>query len=355
MRITSEKLAALTQAILARSGSDAREAGIVSRHLVEANLKGHDSHGVGMLPRYIEDRHKGLLKVNGTLDLVQDTGILLVADGHNASGQVMAHDATALLIDRARAHGLALMALRNCHHMGRIGTYAEQCASAGLASLNFVNVTGHGPLVAPWGGGDARYATNPIAIGLPSTDGNPPVILDFATSKVALGKVRVNLNKGQPMAPGLLLDNQGQPSTNPQVMYGSPIGAILPMGDHKGSGLALIAELFAGALTGGGTIQPGNPRDRSIVNNMLSIAFDPARLGDFGWMRREIDAMIAYVKASPPRETFDEVMVAGEPERRSREERLRDGIPIDPTTWEQILKAGESVGLTRAELQAIAA
>ncbi len=348
--IPPAKLNRMAAAILAASGSNERETRIVADHLVEANLKGHDSHGVGMIPRYIDDRQAGLLKTNGSLRIVSDNGPMIVADGDNASGQVMAHDATSLGIERARRDGLTLVALRNCHHMGRIGTYAEMTAAAGLSSIHFVNVTGHDPLVAPWGGADARFATNPIAISIPAGGGKPAVILDFATSKVALGKVRVAMNKGERMEPGLLIDSQGQPTTDPTTMFGDTLGAILPMGDHKGSGLALVAELFAGAFCGGGTIHDGNARDRSVVNNMLSIVFDPDRLAGRSYIEREVATMIDYVKASPRGPGIDEVLVAGEPELLTKEARTAKGVPVDPTTFEQLLLAGEKVGLRREEM-----
>ncbi|MGE0151513.1 MAG: malate/lactate/ureidoglycolate dehydrogenase [Reyranellaceae bacterium] len=344
------RLTRMAAAILAASGSNDRETRIVADHLVEANLKGHDSHGVGMIPRYIDDRLAGLLKTNGSLRIVSDNGPMVVADGDNASGQVMAHDATSLGIERARRDGLTLVALRNCHHMGRIGTYAEMTAAAGLSSIHFVNVTGHDPLVAPWGGADARFATNPIAISIPAGGGKPAVILDFATSKVALGKVRVAMNKGERMEPGLLIDSAGAPTTDPTTMFGDALGAILPMGDHKGSGLALIAELFAGAFCGGGTIHDGNARDRSVVNNMLSIVFDPDRLAGRSYVEREVATMIDYVKAAPRAPGVEEVLVAGEPELRTKAARTAKGVPVDPTTFEQLLLAGEKVGLRREEM-----
>ena len=344
------KLNRMVAAILAASGSNQRETKIVADHLVEANLKGHDSHGVGMIPRYIDDRLAGLLKTNGSIQVVSDNGPMIVIEGNNASGQVMAHDATTMGIERAKRDGLTLVALRNCHHMGRIGTYAEMTAAAGLSSIHFVNVTGHAPLVAPWGGADARFATNPVAISVPAGSGKPTVILDFATSKVALGKVRVAMNKGEQMEPGLLIDSTGAPTTDPNTMYAQRTGAILPMGDHKGSGLALIAELFAGAFCGGGTIHDGNPRDRSVVNNMLSIVFDPNRLADRSYIEREVATMIDYVKSSPRGPGVDQVLIAGEPELRTKEARTAKGVPVDPTTFEQLLASGEKVGLKREEM-----
>ncbi len=351
--IFPDRLKAFAGAILAASGSNARETQIVADHLVQTNLKGHDSHGIGMIPLYIDDRKAGILKTNGKLSVVSDNGPMIVADGDQASGQVMAHEATELGIARAKRDGMALVALRNTHHMGRIGTYGEMTAAAGLSSLHFVNVTGHPPLVAPWGGYDARYATNPVCISIPAAAGRPAIILDFATSQVALGKVRVAMNKGEQMTPGWLVDPDGRDTTDPTVMYKEPRGAILPMGEHKGSGLALIAELFAGAFCGGGTIHPGNPRDRSIVNNMLSIVFDPARLGDRSYIEREIGQMVDYVKSSRRRPGVGEVLIAGEPELLSKAKRTREGVPVDDTTYEQLLLAGEKVGLKREKLVAM--
>lgn len=350
LAIPPDRLRRFVAAILSASGSNDYETGIVADHLVEANLKGHDSHGVGMIPLYIDDRKAGILRTNGKLAIVSDNGPMIVADGDQASGQVMAHEATKLGIERAKRDGLALVALRNTHHMGRIGTYGEMTAAQNLSSLHFVNVTGHPPLVAAFGGYEARYATNPVCISIPAAGGRPAIILDFATSQVALGKVRVAMNKKEQMHEGWLVDPDGRDTTDPNVMYREPRGAILPMGEHKGSGLALIAELFAGAFCGGGTIHPGNPRDRSIVNNMLSIVFDPARLGDRNWIEREITQMIDYVKASRPRPGVEEVLIAGEPELRSKAKRSREGIPVDDTTYEQLLLAGEKVGLQREKL-----
>jgi len=348
--ILPDRLKSFVGAILSASGSNDYETKIVADHLVEANLKGHDSHGVGMIPLYIDDRKAGILRTNGKLAIVSDNGPMIVADGDQSSGQVMAHEATELGIARAKRDGLALVALRNTHHMGRIGTYGEMTAAQGLSSLHFVNVTGHPPLVAAFGGYEARYATNPVCISIPAAGSRPAIILDFATSQVALGKVRVAMNKKEQMHEGWLVDPDGQDTTDPNVMYREPRGAILPMGEHKGSGLALIAELFAGAFTGGGTIHPGNPRDRSIVNNMLSIVFDPARLGDRSAIEREIAQMVDYVKSSKPRPGVEEVLIAGEPELRSKGKRTREGVPVDDTTYEQLLLAGEKVGLKRERL-----
>jgi uncharacterized oxidoreductase len=245
------------------------------------------------------------------------------------------------------------MTLANAHHLGRIGAYGELASAAGLVSLHFVNVTDHRALVAPFRGSDARFVTNPVCIALPGTDRRPPILLDMATSAVAMGKVRVAKNAGKPLEPGVLIDAAGRPTTDPSVMYAEPQGALLPFGGHKGYALAIVTELLAGGLSGGPTIQPGNPRLGGIVNNMFSVLVDPARLAGVDWLRRELDGFVDYVKASPPADPGAPVLVPGDPERLAREQNEREGIEVDPTTWSEVLAAAEQVGLARAALERI--
>lgn len=349
MKIKASALHRWISEILQRGGSDTAESELVSDHLVIANLKGHDSHGVGMIPSYIKNLKADLLNPNQPVELLKDNGAILVFDGQWGYGQRVAREAMDFAIKRCRETGIVVFALRQAHHIGRVGSYGEQSAAAGLVSLHFVNVTGHNPLVAAYGGSEARFVTNPLCLAMPGTEKNPPVILDMATSRVAMGKVRVAMNKGVSLADGLVIDPQGHSSNDPGVMFREPKGALLPFGEHKGSGLALFCEMLAGALAGGKTIQPGNERHGSIINNMLAILIDPQQLVEQPWMQTEIDALIEYVKSARPVDPETPVMVAGDPERNSMAIREKDGIPIDDTTWEQLLEAGEAVGVTRAQ------
>jgi uncharacterized oxidoreductase len=349
--ISEQSLKSMLHEILQQAGSDEYEAALVAEHLVRANLTGHDSHGAIMLPVYIRNIRAGLLIPGTCVNLVKDDGSIMIFDGQRGYGQRVAAEAMEAAICRCRDTGLVLMTLRNAHHIGRVGTYGEQSIRAGLVSLHFVNVIDHSPLVAPFGGRDARYSTNPICMAMPATAENPAALLDMATSRIARGKAMVAMNKGETMAEGLILDSDGEPTTDPAVMFRQPGGALLPFGEHKGYGLALFCELLAGVLSGGGTIQPGNPRLGGIVNNMLTIIVDPGRLVEHDWMQSEIDAVIRYIKDSPPSVAGESVMVAGDPERNRLAERTLKGIPFDETTWEEILEAGESVGLSRSSLQ----
>ncbi len=346
MNIDHQKLRALTVRLLKAGGCSDAEATIVSDHLVDANLAGHDSHGVGMLPHYFRNLAAGTLVPNQKPEIVSESANFAVWDGRMGYGQVIARDAMAWVIGAARRHGVAVHGLRNTHHIGRVGTYGEIAAKAGLVSVHFVNGNSGRPAVTPFRGREGRFSTNPVCIAVPGTAATAPIILDFATSRIALGKVRVAYNEGKPVVDGALLDAAGSPTTNPGVIYNEPVGTVLPFGEHKGYGLALIAELLAGAIVGTGTIQPANPRDRGIVNGMLTVVIDPERMTNRAFIEAEIDALIAYVKSTEPIDPALPVLIAGEPERIARAKRMAEGIEIDATTWRQIGEAAASVGIT---------
>src|SRR5512145_1591495 len=349
--MTADRLRRLTSAILKSGGSAAAEADLVADHLVQANLAGHDSHGVGMIPSYIRHLQMGLVVPNARVKLVKDDGAILMFDGGRGYGRPMAGEAMAGAIERCRQTGVVVMTLANSHHIGRVGAYGELASGAGLVSLHFVNVTDHRATVAPFRGTDARFVTNPVCIAIPATDRQPPLLLDMATSAVAMGKIRVAKNEGKPAPEGALIDSAGRPTRDPNVMYSEPHGALLPFGGHKGYALAVVTELLATALTGGPSIQPGNQRMGGVVNNMFTVLVDPGRLAGVDWLRREVDGFIDYVKASPPADPKLPVLVPGEPERIAQDDRGRTGFEIDATTWAEILDAAQAVGLARAEAE----
>lgn len=355
MQVAPERLRRLVGRILERGGSEAPEADLVAGHLVDANLAGHDSHGVGLIPAYVRHLEAGLVVPNTPAKMVKDEGAFLMFDGQRGYGRRVAGEAMTAAIGRCRDTGVVVMTLANSHHIGRVGAYGEQASAAGLVSLHFVNVADHAGLVAPFRGRDSRFSTNPVCIAMPGTGSQPPLLLDMATSGVAMGKVLVAKRAGRRVPEGILVDGSGRPTTDPEVMFQEPRGSLLPFGQHKGYGLAVLAELLAGGLSGGGTIQPENPRLGGVVNNMFTVIVDPDRLAGVEWLRREIDGFVEYVKASPPADPAAPVLVPGDPERLARAERLLSGIPLDPATWEEILAAGEQTGLPRAEAMALTA
>lgn len=340
------------QRVVRGFGSSPAEVEAVAGNLIEANLSGHDSHGIGMLPRYAEAFKQGGLQPNAHVSVLQDGGALLRLDGQAGFGQVIGQEAMALGIERAQRHGSCIVALGNSHHLGRIGAWAEQAAAAGLVSLHFVNVISRA-IVAPHGGADARFGTNPFCAGVPLS-GHEPVILDFATSMIAQGKTRVAHNKGEPVPPDHLIDDQGRPTTDPRYSVIPPFGAILAFGQHKGYGLAVLCELLGGALAAGLTTHDADSSQRRVLNGMLTVLIDPRALADVAAWEREAAAFADWVTASPRREGFGEVMLAGEPERRMRARRLADGVPVDGTTWQQILDAAASLKVDPRTVQAAA-
>ncbi len=345
--ISAQALTAWATAIVAGTGSNAEEARCVAANLVMANLSGHDSHGVGMLPRYVDAFLEGGLKPNTAARVVLDTGTLLTLDGQRGYGQVVGEQAMHLGVARAQAHGSCILTLANAHHLGRIGHFGEMAAAQGLVALMFVNVLSR-PNVAPFGGADGRFGTNPCCIAIPMK-GRPPFILDFATSRVAQGKMRVAYNEGHEVEPGLLICERGLPTTNPGVVVvpqgNGLFGALLAFGEHKGYGLAVACELLGGALTGSGTWHRPGDGKRTVVNGMLAVLIDPARLGTQAVFEDEALAFVDWLRQGPVAPGHDAVLLAGEPERTQREARGRNGIVIDDGTWAELEQAAGKVGV----------
>ena len=215
--------------------------------------------------------------------------------------------------------------------------------------VHFVNCYAFHPLVAPFGGSDARFTTNPYCTALPASKGAQPIILDMATSQVAMGKVRVAYNQGKEMNPGDLIDHKGNPTNDPSVMFSEPKGALQSMGLHKGYGLAVICEALAGAFTGGGVFDLNAMVPGRIINNMLTIVIDPDVFGNREDFDAEVNKFSAWVKASPPIADGDSVMLPGDPERMLKSDRLSAGIPLDNLTVTELLDTAEEVRISRTE------
>ncbi len=348
--IPHSELRELAAALLRAHGSAPAEAAEVADHLVDANLAGHDSHGLSMLPLYLSSLSRGGLFVNRAPRLASEFGAVLVFDGERGFGQPAVRRVLEAGMERARVHGVALAGLRNSGHVGRVGAHGEYVAAAGFAALMLVNAVGRPPSVAPHGGAQARISSNPFCFAYPAIDGLPPVVLDAATAGVAIGKARMAQARGEPLPPGLLLDDRGRPSTDPRYALGDPQGALLPFGLHKGSGLGLFCELLAGALIGGDTAQPGNGNQTlmAAANNLFAIVIDPRKLAnnqDAQATHAEARAMLDYFRSARPMDPAQPVMLPGELEARTRAERLKAGIAIDTTTWGQLAEAAHAFGL----------
>ena len=359
--IPTPKLLSLITAIFHANGSSPAESARIAKYLVGANLTGHDSHGVIRVPMYVGWQRSGEVVSDQAIALPVDTPSFAVVDGRYGFGQTVAPAAVQIGIDKCKAQGLSAVALRNAGHIGRVGDWAEMAAAAGLVSVHFVSAPGAN-LVAPFGGAERRFSTAPFCAGVP-VPGGDPVILDFATSMVAEGKVLVASLGGKPLPAGALIGPDGAHSADPVTLYGPLFdgapreasngqGAIRAFGDHKGSGLAFLCELLGGALTGSGTPSPERKR---FCNGMLSIYIDPGRLDVAEYFPAEMARYAAYVKSARPAEAGGEVLLPGEPERRLRMERTAKGVPLSDAVWTSILTAAAAAGLAPQDIKAAAA
>ncbi len=344
--IPAAKLANLVAAIMERAGCNAGEAATVARRLVDSNLVGHDSHGVLRVATYVGWVRNGTLRPNTAPTVVFDSDTIAIVDGNRGFGQVIGEFATGLGIAKAREAGIAMVGLRNCGHLGRVGDWADMAADAGLVSLHFLNTSG-AQRVAPFGGRDRRLSTNPITIGVPVA-GADPVILDVTTSIVAEGKLAVARNRGERVPEGWIVDKHGAPTTDPKDFYDG--GALLTVGAHKGSGLSMVTDLLAGAVSTGRSSDPADP---ILRNNMLSIYIAPAVYDAEGGVAREARRFVDFVKASTPVVPGEPVLAPGDVERRNRASRLAGGVPLDDKTWSDLIGAAASVGIDENRVAAI--
>jgi uncharacterized oxidoreductase len=342
MKIAADRLRDLTTSIFHAAGCRPDEAERIAVHLVDANLVGHDSHGVIRVPTYEQWLRDGKVFANRTVQVAFENDVIAVLDGQFGFGQTIGEQTMRLGIEKSTRHGVAVIALRNTGHLGRIGDWPLMVAKASRLSLHFVNTTGAGILVAPFGGITRRLSANPIAAGVP-LQGGAPMILDMSACTIAEGKIRVALNKGVPVPENCIIDSAGRPTTDPRVFYGDPPGAILSIARHKGYGLAVLCEVLAGALTGGGCSNPANAG--RVVNGMLSIILDTSYFQADAAFGAEIQRFIAWVKSSAKATPSGEILMPGEIEERTKVQRLREGIDIDETTWGQIANTAKSVGV----------
>jgi hydroxycarboxylate dehydrogenase B len=342
--------------VFAHSESSPEEARRIATYLTTANLTGHDSHGVIRVPVYIRWKKMGSIVPDRTIELVVDTPSLAVVDGKFGYGQTVTPQAVRIGIEKCKASGLAAVALRNSGHLGRVGDWAEMAAAEGLVSIHFVTAAGS-LLVAPFGGVQKRLSTAPYCVGIPRP-GQDPVVLDFATSIVAEGKVLVASRGGKKLPEGALIDADGSLSEDPAVLYGpysaegprdhtKGTGAIRAFGEHKGSGLALICELLGGALTGTGATSA----DRRFANGMFAIYVDPKVVDTANFFDGEVSRYIDFIRATKPVAGVDSVLIPGDPERKMRAERTQNGVPLPDDTWAAIVNTAREVGVSEVSIQ----
>ena len=343
MRLTAEQIGHVVQRILAAAGATATEAERVGLRLANANLVGHDSHGLIRVCQYADQLGDGTIRSGAKLALVARLGAVAIYDANLGFGQLAAEVTTQEGIDKAQELGISAIGLRNVSHVGRLGDWAELAAEQGVISFHFVNSPAK-PGVSPFGGIERRMATNPICIGYPVV-GRDPLIVDMTSSSVAEGKLRVANAAGTPIPEGWILDKEGNPTTDPSDYYDG--GALLTMGGHKGYGLSLAIDLLAGAFTCGKTV---NPEDAVNRNNMFSIFVDTSAAGLQDQANEIASSYLSWIKSCAARDPNRPVLIPGEPEAREKEKRLQSGIDVPDGIWRQVVDTAEALGLSEAEL-----
>ena len=337
--VQADDLVAFARDLLVGQGTPVPAATAVAESLVDSDLAGHDSHGVRRLLPYSDFVRAGQLDPAAEPELIEPSGATAVVDGHRCFGQLAARLATDTVARLAREHGAAAVVVRRAGHVGRLGEYTAALAESELVGLSVCNSD---PTVAPHGGRERRLGTNPLSLAVPRGEGRPPIVMDWATSAVAEGKLQMSLARGEQAPPGAVVDSEGRPTTDPSDFYDG--GALLPFGAHKGYGLSVLIELLGGLLSGAGISSlPGYDE----TNGMLIVALEIGRFGDPATFRERAEAFCAVLAQTAPAEGASGVLVPGEPEARVAAERGREGIPVPASIWRALGELRESTGRER--------
>lgn len=340
MQVDPDRLESVAASLVAATGAPDRTADAVAASLVAADLRGHGSHGVIRVPLYAAKAAAGAVDPTATPAVEHDGGATVRLDGRDAFGQVVGREMVATLGERAAEHGVAAVGVRDATHLGRIGEWAERTTAAGLCFAGFVNSQGGGYNVAPAGSADRLLSTNPVCFGVPTFDALEfDVVLDTATSQVAHGKVREKAWVGQEIPEGWAVDADGDPYTDAEAFEAGADGAQLPLGGavsgYKGTGLAVISELFAG-IFGDGLV--AGERDADYSNNAaLFLAVDPLRFTSRAAVERRVRALSKHLSGanydagpSPGAAAWgDRFVLPGRPEHETAAQNRAEGVPLD--------------------------
>jgi uncharacterized oxidoreductase len=337
--VFADRLKDFCEKIFLNVGAGLEEAKIVSESLVESNLLGVDSHGVMRVPDYVRMVKEGKIKVKAEIKVVKDVGATLLVDGDFGFGQVVARKAANLVLEKAEVYGLGAVGIIRSNHVGRLGEYTTFIAEHNMVGIMFCNSAPKGGIVAPYGGAERRFGTNPISIAFPSN--SRPFLLDFATSVVAEGKLRKKYMLKERVPEGWIIDREGNISTDPADFY-ERNGALLPFGEHKGYALSMAVDALAGILTGAHFVS--HPEFIG-GNNALLIALKISNFRSIEEFKSEVDEYFKVIESTLPAKGFSKVVVPGEIEYSTKEQRLKNGIPIDIEIWQRIENVARELGV----------
>jgi uncharacterized oxidoreductase len=340
--VTAERLTEIEIGLLIAAGASAEEAAIIARYNVGANLVGHDSHGIILIPQYIDRIKAGHIVPGAPWEIQQETATTTVIDGNWGFGYVVNDRAMRYTIDKAKKQNVAVATVRRQSHIGRLASYPLLASAEGMIAMITADSGRSSKAVAPFGGAKARLGTNPICFAIPSNlDG--PLVFDMATSAAAAGKINVATARGEQVPAGWLIDAEGKPSTDPRVLRSG--GALLPLGGtegYKGTGLAAIVEILSGLLTGLGF--GIDPQGRHNDGCFMAV-FNVAAFRDLATFKQEVTDFAHYLKDTPKAQGFTEVFYPGEVEYRKEQDRRANGVPIEDATWKRLGDLAKGYGI----------
>jgi uncharacterized oxidoreductase len=344
--LTSLQLTNLSKSLLKAAGASEEEASIVSRYLIKANLAGVDSHGISNLTNYIKGLRKGVIKVGASFEIMRETPCTALVNGNWGFGQVVCTKAMNIAIEKAKKTGVSAVGIFNCNHIGRLADYTQMAIEHGM--IGFVASNGD-PNVAPYGGKKPILSANPLSYGVPAGV-QKPIVVDFATSASAEGKIRTFLYRGEQLPPGWILDSEGRPSTNPADLYEPPlppaqikmVGALLPAGGYKGYSMGLVVDALAGALTGSGCSEEVTS---GLTNGVFIMVVRIDQFVPLEEFKARIDRLIRAIKNSPKAQGFEEILIPGEPEFNESEKRSKSAIPVPEIIWNNLIATCKEYGL----------
>jgi hydroxycarboxylate dehydrogenase B len=331
----------LTAAIFRATGAPDDLAAQVADVLVDNHLAGHDSHGILRIPEYVESIRRGEIVPVARPKVLDESPASALISGNWAFGQVSAIYAADLAIAKAKRARVAAVSVVQAGHTGRLAAFTERAARRDVVMFMAIGTVSQ-PITAPYGGSAPALGTNPIAFSIPNP-GGPPISLDFATSAIAAGKIKVARDKREPLPPEALLTRDGKPTTDPEAFFDG--GFLLPFGGHKGYALAVIAELLSGPLAAADVFPGVTSRSGIFMFALDATTFRPR--ADY---QRALAATIERIKSVPPSPGFEEVLIPGEPEERMRELRGREGIPLPDTTWQAVCSVATELGVETTSL-----
>jgi LDH2 family malate/lactate/ureidoglycolate dehydrogenase len=337
-----DRLRTIAGKLLQGAGASEEEATVIARHTIDSNLAGHDSHGIMLVPTYIDRIKRDHITPGAPFEVTRDSTVATVIDGHWGFGYVVSERAMQMTIDKAREHGVAATTVFRQSHVGRVADYPLMAAREGMIGLMTADSGRSAKAVVPFGGKETRLGTNPICIAMPSNlEG--PLYVDMATAAVANGKVNVALARDESIPEGWVQDKDGNPTTDPHALAAG--GGLLPLGGregYKGYGLSVMVEILSGILPGLGF---GHEPSGRHNDGCFMAAFNVEAFLPLEQFKREVTEFAAYLKSTPLAPGFSEIYYPGEIEYINTQRNLKEGVFVEDSTWAKLTALAEEYGL----------